>query len=362
MNSRRPTTLYFDARYIRVDHHDGISRFSAGLFSAISKRIDAVAIVSDLRQLAALPENSKFVLMNEPTSFLGELTIARKLNQLGAQVVFSPMQTIGSFGRRFKLVVTLHDLIYYVHPSAPPSLPWLIRLGWRLFHLSYWPQRILLNRADAVVTVSQTTKALIHVHKLTRKPVHVVYNAATSARQQLNHEHELPKGVGKLIYMGSFMGYKNVETLVTAMNYLDDYELHLLSKIDDTTKDRLQKLAPDSKLIFHNGVSDRQYLKHLDGARALVSASRDEGFGIPVIEAMGRGCPAVISDMPIFKEVGGVAALYFDCDSPEQFVKAVKKLGNAKTWQKHSNLAIRQAQKFNWEKSAEALIKAIDSL
>lgn len=362
MTSAQPTTLYFDARYIRVDHHDGISRFSAGLFAAISRRIDTVAIISDLRQLDALPKHSRYILLNSPTSFLGELTIARKLNQLGAKLVFSPMQTIGSFGRKFKLVVTLHDLIYYRHPSPPPSLPWAIRAGWRLFHLSYWPQRFLLNQADAVVTVSQTTKELILRHKLTRKPVHVVYNAATSAKQQLNREHEQPKGVGKLIYMGSFMAYKNVETLVLAMNHLHDCELHLLSKIDSKTKERLQLLAPNSKLIFHNGVSDRQYLKLLDGARALVSASRDEGFGIPVIEAMGRGCPVVISDMPIFQEVGGAAALYFNCDSADDFVKSVRTLDNAKNWKKHSRLALQQAQNFNWEKSAEALIAAINSL
>jgi hypothetical protein len=39
--------FYFDARYIRIDHHDGISRFSAGLFAAINKLTDVTAIISD---------------------------------------------------------------------------------------------------------------------------------------------------------------------------------------------------------------------------------------------------------------------------------------------------------------------------
>lgn len=47
--------LYFDCRYIRVGHHDGISRFSAGLFTALAKLVDVTAVISDLRQLDKLP-------------------------------------------------------------------------------------------------------------------------------------------------------------------------------------------------------------------------------------------------------------------------------------------------------------------
>ena len=47
----------------------------------------------------------------------------------------------------------------FAHPTPPRDLPWPVRLGWRLYHLAWWPQRLLLNRADAVVTVSETTRA-----------------------------------------------------------------------------------------------------------------------------------------------------------------------------------------------------------
>ena len=52
----------------------------------------------------------------------------------------------------------------------------------------------------------------------------------------------------------------------------------------------------------------------LRGATALVSASRDEGFGIPLVEAMALGTPLVVSDIPVFREVGGDAAAYVDPD------------------------------------------------
>lgn len=356
--------LYFDARYIRVDHHDGISRFSAGLCDAISSRLDTVAIISDERQLKSLPAGIKHVMLNDPTAPIHELFIARKLNKLGAKLVFSPMQTMGTWGRKYKLLLTLHDLIYYAHPTPPPSFNFLIRFGWRLFHSVYWPQRLVLNQADAVVTVSKTTKRLIQKHRLTTREVSVVYNAAAHMHEQHQKGHVRPGGRQKLVYMGSFMDYKNVETLVTAMQLLPEYELHLLSRITDERKAELLSLAANSanQLVFHNGVSEAQYLHQLDEAIALVTASQDEGFGIPVIEAMGRGCPAIVSDIEIFREIGAAAAVFFDQNSPESFAGSVRTIESKAAWKRASEASLAQAKKFNWEASADELLIAIKSL
>ena len=352
--------VFFDARYIRVGHHDGISRFSAGLFAALSKITPVVAIICDDRQLAHLPAKTEHVKLSDPTNGLAELFIARKLNALGADIVFSPMQTMGAWFRKYKLVLTLHDLIYYNHPTPPPSFSVAIRLGWRLFHLFYWPQRLILNQADAIVTVSETTKSLMLKHRLTKRPITVVHNAATGepaalARKEHNRD---------LIYMGSYMDYKNVECLVFALQELSGFQLHLLSKIGDQRKTELVKLAGGAanRIHFHNGVSDDEYRSLLDNAFALVSASREEGFGIPVIEAMGRGTPAIVSDIEIFREVGGEAACYFNPDEPGELAARVHELENAEAWLKASSDALAQAGKFNWERSAEELYLLLKDL
>jgi glycosyltransferase involved in cell wall biosynthesis len=351
--------LYFDARYIRVGHHDGISRFSAGLFAALAKKTEVIAIVSDLRQLEKLPLNTKYVELSEPTNPIAEMFLARKLNHLGAEIVYSPMQTMGKWFRKYKLVLTLHDLIYYSHPSPPPSFSRLIRIGWRLFHLSYAPQRWILSGADAVATVSNTTKNLILKHNLTHKPVFVVYNAAKNNANVSKVTREK-----SLVYMGSFMDYKNVECLIVAMNLLSDYRLHLLSKISDERKAQLQKLAGEveSRVEFHNGVTDEEYVSLLSEATALVSASRDEGFGIPVIEAMQLGTPAVISDIEIFREIGGEAARYFDPEQPTQLADRIRELEAPGQWTIASEQSVSQARKFSWENSADALLEQIKRL
>ena len=357
-----PKTVYFDARYIRVDHHDGISRFSVGLIEALMPMVEVVVIISDRRQLAKLPSGIKHVYLNDPTSWL-EVFASMRLNKYGPQIVYSPMQTIGSMGRKFSLVLTLHDLIYYRHPKPPPSLPLLVRLGWRLYHLTYWPQRLVLNRADSVVTVSQTTKELMLNHRLTKKRIDVVYNAAGDLDSEYEHKPPAmrPRSNQNLVYMGSFMDYKNVETLVKGMSDLPGYRLNLLSSISQDRLEQLQSLVSPTggEVVFHNGVSEAKYHEVLSSAVALVTASRDEGFGIPLVEAMVRGIPVVVSDIQIFKEIGGQAATYFETDSSTSFSDAVRSLENPVVWSEKSKLALLQSAQFSWTKSATSLVNAL---
>ncbi len=357
--------LFFDARYIRFDHHDGISRFSAGLFEALHRRIPVTAIINDERQLMRLPQNCEYIFANDPTSFK-ELFVARTLNKAGAKLVFSPMQTMGTFGRRYKLVLTLHDLIYYSHPAPPPGFNAFIRALWRLYHLVYWPQRVLLNRADAVATVSDTTKRLMVQHRLTSRPIRVIHNAAGSLASQDAHPQPegRPQNGNRLVYMGSFMDYKNVEVLIAGIGQLPDFELHLLSKITPERQAELSKqIEPGGgKVVFHKGVSEDEYHRHLDQAVALVTGSRDEGFGIPLVESMSRGIPVVVSNIEIFREIGGDAAVFFDQGSAASFAAAVRSLESDSKWSRASRKSAKRAKSFNWDKSAAELVDLIRSL
>ena len=357
--------LIFDCRFIRVDHHDGISRFSAELFSAVAKRLQVIALISSKEQLKWLPEGTDFVLGNDPTHAIAELFLPAKLNKIGATHVFSPMQTMGSVGRKYKLVLTLHDLIYYSHPKAPTFLPLHVRIAWRLYHLSFFPVRFLLNRADAVVTVSNTSKALILDKKLTKRDVHVIYNAPeTSQENSAAINSKTPEQRRKLVYMGSFMEYKNVECLVLGMQYLPEFELVLLSKISEKRKGQLQALAGSwsERITFKNGVSDAEYSQELSGAFAFVSASKDEGFGIPLVEAMRHETPIVVSDIPIFREVAADAASFFDSKNPEQFSNRIRQLLPLSQWQEASARSKQREAVFSWDESAERLLKVLERL
>ncbi|WP_354179209.1 glycosyltransferase family 1 protein [Arthrobacter sp. UYP6] len=345
-----------DARFTRTDHHDGISRYGASLIEAVSKHASVLMLISDERQLALLPD-LPWVKINSPLS-PAELLVALRLNRLGADVVVSPMQTMGSWGRRYPLILTLHDLIYYSNPTPPGFLPPPVRALWRLYHLAYWPQRLLLNRADVVATISETTQSLMARHRLTRRPVRIVGNAPQPGTTRRNPAAAPEKS---LIYMGSFMPYKNVETVLRGMEHLPGYTLHLLSRVPPARRSELEALVPEgSAVVFHNGVTDDEYEELLRTATALVTLSRAEGYGLPMIEAMAAGTPVVASDIPIFREVSGGAALLADPDSAEAFADAVRTLDDPQRWRSVAEAGLRRAAEYSWETSALELIDAAE--
>lgn len=367
------TRLVIDARYVKVGRHDGISRYVTGLSHGVAQilptrpDLDVQVMVSDPRQLDKLPDLAWF-MGPDPVS-AKELVTGQVLNRHRPDVVFSPMQTMGAIRRRFGLILTLHDLIYYDHPTPPGHLPAAVRAGWRLFHESVLPQRVALNRADAVATVSHTSAELIRRRRLTKRPVHVVPNAA-DAHQVVSVEqaHRLwearsrQDAAHKLIYMGSFMPYKDVETLVRMAAALPHHELHLVSGISDSRRQELTDLAPHARLVFHNGLDDDAYRNLLQQATALVHASRAEGYGLPLMEAMSAGTPVVCSAIPIFREVAGNAALYAPVGDSRAFADAVRVLGDPERAWPLVQRGVAIAAASTWESSARELLSVVDDV
>lgn len=358
-----------DARWTRTDQHDGISRYGASLIEALHHLHPVTMLIHDDRQLRLLPSGVPHVKVNSPFS-PRELWLARTLNLLGADVVFSPLQVIGGFRRRYRLVLTLHDLIYYRHPQPPGFLPLPVRAAWRLYHKAFWPQRVMLNRADAVVTVSETTRKLIAEHRLTGRPVTVVHNAPSPPPEddvldgvESGAAEQQPGGPRELVYMGSFMPYKNVETLIAGMAFLSGYRLHLVSRVAPAREAELRgQLPPDVDVVFWRGISESDYQALLGRASALVTASRDEGFGLPIIEAMNAGTPVVCSDLEIFHEVTGGHAMFFDPGSSKDFATAVRAVEDSRTRADLVASARDQAAKFTWANSAERLLELMRDL
>jgi glycosyltransferase involved in cell wall biosynthesis len=159
------------------------------------------------------------------------------------------------------------------------------------------------------------------------------------------------------------MPYKNVETMIRGMAGLPDFTLHLLSRITPERKAELEAMVPQgAKVEFHNGVTDAQYDELLLRATALISLSRAEGYGLPLVEAMALGTPVIASDISIFREVGGDAVSYVNPDSASEFAAAVTALAEDSLWQERSVRSVERAAEFNWDESAQQLLAAAEEV
>ena len=346
--------IIFDCRYTRLGRHDGISRYGSRLVEELSLLHPVTMLISDVRQREMLPD-LPWVLGPSPTA-AGEPWVARKVNAFEPDVVFTPMQTMGPIGRRYGLVTTVHDLIYYTHRTPPRDLNPAIRLLWRGYHLWWGFQRLLLNQADAHLVDSETTRALMVRHRMSRNPMHVVL---LGTDQPLSTPNRVMPRQKTLVYMGSFMKYKNVDLMARALGSLPGYRLQLMSRITAAERTRLSALAPADSIEFLDGASDEQYRAALEGATALVSASRDEGFGLPVVEAQALGTPVLLNDIPIFREIGGPSAGFFDGNSIDSFVQAVRQLEDPAEWSIRSKGSHIWAQRYNWPDAAKKLLAVL---
>ncbi|HOQ22840.1 MAG TPA: glycosyltransferase, partial [Microbacterium sp.] len=246
----------------------------------------------------------------------------------------------------------------------PRDLPWYVRVGWRLFHLSYVPQRLTLNAADTVATVSDTSAAEFARVNLTKRPVVVVPNAPQRLGALLAPGVVARPGAQNLVYMGSFMPYKNVETLIRAAAALPGRTLHLLSRISPARRAELSALIDPAgaSVVFHGGVTDAEYAALLADHAVLVSASLDEGYGLPVAEALALGVPAVVTDMPIFREVAGDGALYAPGMDAEAFARGIRSLDDPETRASVIAAGTAHIARFSWEHSADVLLDALAAL
>lgn len=79
------------------------------------------------------------------------------------------------------------------------------------------------------------------------------------------------------------------------------------------------------RLFWLEGASDEYLGRVMKVSDCLLAASLGEGFGLPLIEAAQRGLPILARDIPVFREVAGEAACYFEGEAPEDLAGAIER-------------------------------------
>lgn len=251
------------------------------------------------------------------------------------------------YGGRF--VVTIHDLILIKYPTvrATTLSPWL-------YWLKNWAYRTVIwsavHRATAIITVSEFTKQDILKHfSLPADKVKVIYEGVANlakGRDSLfvkNYDKGslLRYNISKpfLLYVGNAYPHKNLERLLKVFSKIksqqSDLQLVLVGKEDYFYK-QLKIVAAQmslwhagdfSPVVFTGYVADEDLEILFKEAAAYVFPSFYEGFGLPPLEAMAKGCAVVSSERSSMPEILGEAALYFnpedEADMEDKIIKIV---------------------------------------
>jgi glycosyltransferase involved in cell wall biosynthesis len=172
-----------------------------------------------------------------------------------------------------------------------------------------------------------------------------------------------------ILFVGTIEPRKNIPGLIDAYAALpqatrDKYDLVIVGRIGwncDKEVERLASAKEQGLGVRHVGYVDEPTKAALfQGASLFAHASEYEGFGMPVLEAMSYDLPCAISDIPVFKEVAGNAAAYFDCHNPMDIAQNMEGiLTDPARLKQLSDLSKRQAKSFSWDKVAAELYDKI---
>ncbi|MGB7589964.1 MAG: glycosyltransferase family 1 protein, partial [Terriglobia bacterium] len=119
---------------------------------------------------------------------------------------------------------------------------------------------------------------------------------------------------------------------------------------------RRQGLGPRVQVRGYVALEELQSL--YQSASVLLFPSLEEGFGIPVLEAMANGLPVVASRTASLPEVGGEAALYVDPHDPQDIAdKVLRAVEDPELRRRMIQQGLERAQEFSWRRAAEATLK-----
>ncbi|OGO62030.1 MAG: hypothetical protein A2032_03825 [Chloroflexi bacterium RBG_19FT_COMBO_49_13] len=262
-------------------------------------------------------------------------------------------------GPLFKLnqAVTIHDASTF---AVPYSYSFFFRMKY-LVVLS-----VLAKTAQVVLTVSQFSKNEIMRYLHIRPEKIVVIPEGSDHFQKISPDLAVFKkyNIGEKPYLltfGSNALHKNSFILNRASALLNFEELDFIV-VGADSKGWFTSLRMSSADIFKMlGYVTNAELKALyQHAVALIYPSFYEGFGLPPIEAMACGCPAIVSNTASLPEVCGDAALYFDPDQPEDLAKKITKLICEPFCQEVlKKKGVQQAEKYLWDITARETWKSL---
>jgi len=326
-----------------------MTRFVTEIVRELNKisEVELFLLVTNIDQTVTFPEN-KYIISNWPTSPL-EFFQSLRLNKYGFDAVFSPHYFFGGAFRKFILIRTVFDLIAFRYPYIGSSLQW------KLFYSTKCFLKRFIHHSDGIATISETVKK--QIEEISDRPIGMIGCASMSFEVQNRGNTK------NLLYIGRYESYKNIEVLIHAMDGLEDYTLLLAGNCSEQRKSILLKDSRSKdRILFLGRIDDGEYFRLLESCFALVMPSKDEGFGLPVIEAMNAGCPVICSDTPIFREVAGDAALFFALDNPHELAKQIRALEAPDLRQTMGEKASFNLKRFSWKTCANELIRFIHKL
>ena len=346
----------------------GITRYFVELIDAFSDAQHGVDVITPYRYVAnqhlgeLAPDRYRRVPLPSkmrPSVFGALNRAARRRDGAAVDLIHHTldMPALMDIGPVVPRVATVYDFTLELHPELFP--------GW---NQALEDQRAVIDRADGLLCISNTTyEDLLKFHPDLDKPVAITrlgVSDAFSARRA----SPVP-GVPEqyVLFVGIRHANKNAGMLFDAFAQIAASRpgLRLVlsgNLLDAGEQQHLERLGIAERTVCVR-VTDAQLPGLYANAQVFAFASKYEGFGLPVLEAMASGVPVVASAIPAVQEVADSAARYFDVADLDGFVAAlVDVLDDTALRATLTRDGRARAREFTWQRTAMATAAAYSQI
>ena len=275
-----------------------------------------------------------------------------------------------------KIITAVYDLIPLQHPKTCHQIVLEAFEPWIKQAISESEQLVCIsqNVADDLLQYIKKNSHLVH------RPLQVDYwhLGADSCNHPVKKER-VREGVvqwlknkdhsrSTFLMVGTIEPRKGHSFVLDAFDELweqgSEARLCIVGKEGWNVSDLMQRIRAhqeaNSRLLYIDRASEGELTLAYQSIDALLSASIAEGGGLPILEAALHKKPAIVSDIPAFREIGGEGAIYFALEQPQSLVDAIDSFCK-KTRSGKLKLG-EEIKTLSWKESADRLLKIINGL
>jgi len=356
-----------NTRWLLHKKLEGIGNFSHNLLSRLVKNHPEVSFDFYFDR----PFHDSFIYANNVSGFRlmpparhpylwyvwYEYSLKRRLNQTKPDLFFSPDGFIPTNGKT-KTLNTIHDLNFEHNPEWVPNTV-------ANYYKKFFP--LCAEKASHLITVSEFSKKdIVNTYGIDENKIDVVYNSTSSDFKKKSEtkisdfKTKYTEGKPYFIFVGALNPRKNLQNIFPAFDRLESDHKFLIvgNKMhwDSTIENAYNKMQKKDAVVFSGRLSTEDLNTALSGATSMIFPSLFEGFGIPILEAFKSQTAVITANNSSLPEIAGDAALFVNAKSQDEILAGMQKIESNKELRKELIAKGKvQANKFDWDKSAEKL-------